>query len=80
MQEIQDLSKQTDFNNLTYHYKGKNDPKSFIVFKGPLSFYRSIKEGNITLAKAEEQQKEFKSKLNKIVKGSKKSRSKKCNK
>ena len=80
MEEIQDLSKQIDFNNLFYYYKGRNGPKNFVGFKGPLSFYRSIKEGNITLAKAKEQQKEFKSKLNEIVKGSKKSRSKKCNK
>ena len=34
--EIQDLSKQTDFNNLTYIYKGKSAPVSFISFKGPL--------------------------------------------
>ena len=49
MEEIQDLSKHTNFNNLTYHYKGKNDPKSFTGFKGPLSFCKSIKESNITL-------------------------------
>ena len=55
MEEIQDLSKQIDFSNLTYHYKGKNDPNNFIGFKGPLKFYRSI-----TLEKAEEQQKEYK--------------------
>ena len=28
MEEIQDLNKQIDFNNLTYHYKGKNIPKN----------------------------------------------------
>ena len=44
MEEIQYLSKQIDFNDLTYHYKGKNDPENFIGFKGPLSFYRSINE------------------------------------
>ena len=49
MQKVQDLSKQVDFNNLTYYCKGKNDPKIFIGFKGPLSFYSSIKEGKITL-------------------------------
>ena len=49
VEEIQDLSKHTNFNNLTYHYKGKNDPKSFTGFKGPLSFCKSIKESNITL-------------------------------
>ena len=77
MEEIQDLSKQIDIDNLTYHYEGKNDPKNFIGFKGPLSFYGSIKEGNITLEKAEEQQKESKLELNEIVKGSKKSENQK---
>ena len=57
MKERQDLSKQIDFNNSTYHYKSKNVPKNFIGFKGPLSFYRSTKEGYITLEKAEEEQK-----------------------
>ena len=68
MEEIQDLSKQIDFSNLTYHYKGKNDPNNFIGFKGPLKFYRSI-----TLEKAEEQQKEYKSNINEIIITSKKS-------
>ena len=49
MEEIQDLGKRIDFNNITYHYKGKIVPKNFIGFKGPLSFYRSIEEGYITL-------------------------------
>ena len=67
MEEIQDLSKQIDFNNLTDHYKSKNIPKHFIGFKGPLGFYRSIKECYIKLEKAEEEQKEFKSEINEIV-------------
>ena len=33
MEEIQHSSKQIDFNNLTYRYKGNNDPKPFIGFK-----------------------------------------------
>ena len=28
MEEIQDLSKKFGFDNLTYHYKGKNVPKT----------------------------------------------------
>ena len=56
MEEIQVLSKQIDFSNLTYHYKDTNDPKKFIGFKGPINFYRSIKECYITVEKAEEQQ------------------------
>ena len=54
MEEIQDLSKQINFNNLSYHYTGKNDLKKLIGFKGLLNFNRSIKESNITLEKPEE--------------------------
>ena len=72
MREIEDLSKKINFNNLTYHYNVKNDPKNVIGFKGPLCFYRTIQEGNIALENTEEQQKEFKSELNERVKGIKK--------
>ena len=41
--EIQNLSKQIDFNNLNYSFKGKSDPKKFIGFKGPLSLYKKWK-------------------------------------
>ena len=47
-------------NNLTCHYKGINYPKKFIGFKGLLIFYRSVKEGYITV----EQQKEQKNNKN----------------
>ena len=77
MEESQDLSKQIDFHNLTYHYKGKTASKLFIAFKGPPGFYKNIREGYITLEKAEEKQKEFKSYINEIVKGSKKSQDQK---
>ena len=70
MEEMQDLRKQIDFNNLTYRYKDNTAPKNFIGFKGPLRFYRSIKQSYITLEKAEEEQIEVKSKINKIVIGS----------
>ena len=59
MEEIRDLSRQIDFNNLVYHYKSKIVPKKFVCFKGPLKFYKNIKEGNITLGKAEEEQKDI---------------------
>ena len=64
MEEIHDLSKQIDFNNLTYCYEGNTTPKIFIGYKSPLAFHRNIKEGYITLEKAEEEQKVFKSKIN----------------
>ena len=42
------------------------------MFKGSLSFYRSINGGYITAEEAEEQQKEFKPNINEIIVGSKK--------
>ena len=54
MENIQDLNNQIGFNNLTYHYKGKTAPKSFIVFNCPLRFYENIKKSYITLEQAEE--------------------------
>ena len=70
MEELVYLSKQNDFDNLIYYYKGNTPPKTFVGFKGPLRFSNNIKEGNIALEKAEEEeeeeeeeeQKEFKSK------------------
>ena len=58
--EIQNLSKQIDFNNLTYYFKGESAPKNVIGFKGPLDFYKNIKIGHITLEKAEENKKNLK--------------------
>ena len=43
IEEMQDLSKQIDFDNLTYRYKANNNPKTFIGYKGPLDFYANIK-------------------------------------
>ena len=45
--EIQNLSKQINYNNLTCFL-----PKYFTGFKLPLKFSRYIKDGEITLAKA----------------------------
>ena len=72
-EEIQDLSKQIDFNNLICHYKHNTALKTFIGFKGPLGFYRNIMEDYLALEKTKEEQKEFKSKINERVIGKKKS-------
>ena len=50
---------QINFNNFVYYFKGESDPKSFINFKGPLGFYKNIKDGYITLKKAEENNKKI---------------------
>ena len=60
MSEIQNLSKHINFNNLAYYFKHERCPKSFIGFKGPLRFYKNIKDSYATLEKAEENKKEIK--------------------
>ena len=65
MSAIQNLSKHINFNNLTYYFKHERCPKSFIGFKGPLRFYKNIKDSYATLEKAEENKK--KSNFNEMV-------------
>ena len=42
-QQQKKLSKQIDFNNLTYYFKGKSAPRNFIGFKDPLGFLKKYK-------------------------------------
>ena len=43
MREIKHLSRQINFNNLTYYFKNKSvNPINFIGFKAPLHIYRYI--------------------------------------
>ena len=57
----------------------KTTPKNFIAFESPISFYKNIKKCYIKQEKEEGKQKQLKSEINKIVKGSKKSdKQKKC--
>ena len=78
MIEIKDLSRQINLNNLTFYFKDKRiSPINFIGFKAPLHFYRDIFDGDIELAKAEKNQKQFKLNLNEIIKGNPKKNNKK---
>ena len=49
--EILNLSKQIDFNNLIYHFKRKSSLTSFIGFKGPLGFYENTNHSYAALEK-----------------------------
>ena len=70
MAEIKNLSIQIDINNLTYYFKNENNSTiTFSGFKAILHLYRDIFNGNVKLAKAEEDQKQFKSDLNEIKRG-----------
>ena len=44
MEEIKDLCKQIDFNNLIYCCEGNAAPKTFIGFRVSLGVYESIKK------------------------------------
>ena len=75
--EINNISKEIDFNNLTYYFKGQAIPPiNFIGFRGPLNIYKEIKNGNITLEKIEENQENLRSKLSEINTENPKHRSK----
>ena len=65
--DIYNISKEINSNNLTYHFKGSNTaPINFIDFRGSMHIYNDIKNGNISIEKIEEDQKQFQSKLNEI--------------
>ena len=68
--KIYNMSKKIDFNNLPYKNKNKNlVPINFIRFIGPLNIYENVRNGNISIEKAIEDQKQFKSNLSLITSG-----------
>ena len=72
--EIQNLSKQINYADITYYFKGKErSPKYFSNFQFSLKFFKEIRDGEITMKKAKENQKEFKSDLNSIARAKYKS-------
>ena len=50
---MQNLSRQINLNNLFCYFKSENGSKNVISFKGPLNFYKTIKDGYTALEKAE---------------------------
>ena len=67
--EINKSSEEIDFNNSNYYYTGKSARKYFVHFKGPFIMYNDIRNYRISLQKEGKSQEEFRSKLNKIIKG-----------
>ena len=77
MDEMQKIVKEIDFNNLNYSFKGPNITQiNFIRVRSLLHIFKEIKNGNILLQNTEEEQKQFKSKLNEITIGNPKTKSK----
>ena len=69
LDEILEMSKEIDYNNLVYNFKGPTHPINFGLFRGPIFIYNHIKNGDTTLQQVEKEQKDFKKYLNEIVSG-----------
>ena len=70
MNDIQDMTKQIDFNNLNYYFTDPNiNPINFIKFKDPMHLYKDIRNGNISVEIAEKDKNQSESDLNQITIG-----------
>ena len=70
LSEMEEISNKVDYNDLIYNFKIKSSaPINFIKFKGPFGIFREIRDGNISLTKAEENQEDFKKELDQITLG-----------
>ena len=75
MDKILEMSKEIDYNNLVYYFKGPTHPINFAIFGGPMYTYGQLKNGHISLQQVEKQQKDFKKELNEITLGNPKHKS-----
>ena len=60
MDEILEMSRETNYSNLVYNFKGPTPSISFSKFGGPMYTYNQLKNGDTTLHQVEKQQKDFK--------------------
>ena len=63
------LHSSVNFDNLLYHYKGPTRDKDFNTYNDAKSLYDMIKNKDITLSHAEENQADLESNLGEIEKG-----------
>ena len=59
MDEILKMSREFDYKNLVYGFKGPTSSISFSKFAGPIYTYGQLKNGETTLQQVEEKQKDF---------------------
>ena len=76
LDEIQELSREIDYKNLNYNFTTKvSGSINFIKFKGPFCLFKKIREGDISLKMAEEDQEKFKREFSQIKSGNSKHKS-----
>ena len=63
MDEIQKMSGETNFNNLTYCFESPNVAPNFIGFRSSLNIFKGIKNVNLLIKKNRRRSKEFSSKF-----------------
>ena len=67
MDEILKMSREINYNNLVYDFKGTTPSINFSIFGGTMYTYNQLKNGEKTLQQVEEEQKYFKKDLNEIT-------------
>ena len=72
MDEIIEMSREINFNNVIYHFKSSSPSIRFTEFGGPMYTYNQLKNGDKTLSQVEDQRK-FRSELGQISSGYRKS-------
>ena len=64
LDEIQELSRETDYKNLNYDFTTKaSGPINFNGYNGPFTLFKKMRDGDISLEIAEEDQKNLKEKM-----------------
>ena len=76
LNEVTELNKKVNLDDLVYRYKGRTPDEKFDKYDNALNLFDKIKNGEIKLAEAKNDQIRFKSNLGKTKKGSNKKRSK----
>ena len=70
LDEIQELSREIDYKNLSYDFTIKaSGPINFTGYNGPFTLFKKIRDGEIPLEMAEEDEKDFKREFGQIKSG-----------
>ena len=70
LDEIQELSREIDYKNLNYDFTTKASGSiNFTGYNGPFTLFKKIRDGDISLEMAEEDQKKFKREFGQIKSG-----------
>ena len=67
MDEILQMSREINFNNLNCHFRGPSPSISFTELAGPMHTFNQLKNGDKTLSQVEEDQTKFRSELSQIT-------------